>query len=340
MWKISKMLVASLFIFLTYPVPASFASKAGAIPFEVSPILPDNQHGDVRGYFDLDAVPGQKDKIFIMAKNLKDHQITVKITPFNAMTSNNGEIIYDVKAKEDRFIELQADFKKHIQNENQIVIPAKSSVKIPFEISHPDAAKGMALGGIHVIAENEAISEEKIEQEHSTFQIKNQIAYVIGLKIQYPEKAEPDFSFGDVRLDILDGKPKLVLEMKNSAPAVIKNAKIQYSVADKRGTVILDGTLPEVGMAPNTKFDYPVQWLDGEIKSGEYEISLAAEYGGKQITDTKQLAVEKTDDVKEFNKQTKAEAADTGIAWWNYLLTALNAIVIFLFVARRLKKRK
>lgn len=224
--------------------------------------------------------------------------------------------------------------------ESEIVVPPNASRQVPLEINLPDVNEGLVLGGIHVIAEDATFDEKEINKGTSTLQIKNQIAYVLGIKMQFPEMVPPKFSFGKIKIDMVDGMPKLLIEMKNSAPAVIKDLSGKYVVTAEDGKKVLKGSFSSLKMAPNTRVKYPVDWVSGKLKPGTYKAKLTATFGDKKVIATKNFAIKETKTIKEYNQLTKEVVNEPAIPWWNYLLTTLVAGCIFFIIGRKSKKEK
>jgi hypothetical protein len=339
MKKAALFILAFLFVSPLFIITTCVHANEAELPFEITPVIPENQAIADKGYFDLRVTPNSKHTIYIQMRNLKDHPITLLVTPFNASTSSNGEILYDVNAKTDKFIRLQIPLAKFITYEKKVIIPAKGSLIVPFVISLPDVNEGTVLGGIHVIAENEPISNQEIKQGESTFQIKNQIAYVIGMKMQFPIDVEPDFSFGNVKADLKNGKPKLVIEMKNSAAAVIKDLSGKYTINDKDGKQIWRGFFSNMQMAPNTRFEYAVNWKDdAKLAPGTYTVKLSAKINGKEISAQRKFTIKETERIKDHNETVKKKANEKAIPWWNYVITAAIAGLVFFLIGRSSKK--
>lgn len=313
------------------------SADSNEIPFSVSPV------GEDKGYFDFQVTEGFQQTIYLEAHNLTGHPITLLITPINASTSSYGQIVYNVNAKKNQFVNLKVPLSQYISVKEKATIPANSSEKIPLEIQLESIENGTVLGGIHVIAEDETFATEEIQQKGATFQIKNQVAYVIGVKLQTPELAIPEFSFKNVRIDIQYNNPKLFIEMTNSAPAVIKDLSGTYEVFDKKGKLILADSFTKLKMAPNTRFEYGIDWVDGKIKPGKYTVKLSGIVDGKKITAEKELIIEDKEKFNDYNKEADKEKKEkegtNSFTWWGYFLTALIAGFIFFLIGRRSKSR-
>lgn len=338
MHKLFKMFSLLFLLFMAYQAPSAFAAQNSDIPFEVSPVIPDNQTDPLAGYFDLNVTPNYQQTIYIAVKNLQAHPITVNVTPFNAITSSNGDIVYDVNAKKTAYSHLKVYLNKYITNEKKVEIPANTTIKIPLKINLPSINKGMVLGGIHVIAEDAALNQQNVKKGTATFQIKNQIAYVIGMKMQFPVTVPPEFSFGNASVDMQYGTPKLFIEMKNSAPAVIKDLSGTYNVYDKNGNKILYGSFANMKMAPNTRFAYPINWVSGKILPGTYTVKLSANAAGKVITAERKFTIKEDKAIRQYNNTRKEVHSNTSLPWWNYLVIIAVVGVIFFIIGRKSKK--
>ena len=330
-----------LFCFFTLMITNPLSSSASeVIPFEISPVIPDRQNVGVRGYYDINVNPNEIIVLSVDVKNNLDKPLIVNITPFNATTSTSGDIVYDVNHKKEQFVNLKVPLQQVGESKNGVEIAAESTARIPIEFKLPKEEKGVVIGGIHVIADDASFSENVVQNEDATFKINNQIAYIIGVKMQFPIKVPPEFSFGKARVEMFQGKPRLLIEMKNAAPAVVKELSGTYAVKDEDGNPVLKGSFLDIIMAPNTRFEYPVNWTDGKLKPGEYTVDLTAELEGKNITAKKKFVIEETKPVKEYNKVTEETKVDSSNPWWNYLITAAVAGFIFFIVGRRTKKDK
>ena len=324
---------------LTNPI-SSLASEV--IPFEISPVLPEKQNTGVFSYYDLNVNPNEIITLSVEVKNNLDQPLIVNITPFNATTSAIGDIAYDVNHKKEQFINLKVPLKQIGEAKNGIEIAPRSAARIPIEFKLPDEDKGVVIGGIHVISAEAPLSEDIVQDEKTTFKINNQIAYIIGVKMQLPTKVAPVFAFDHAQAEISQGVPRLLLGMQNKAPAVIKDLSGTYVVTDKFGDQVLDGSFSNITMAPNTQFEYPVDWTDGQLEPGKYTVDLTADLDGKTITAKKTFTIKETEPVKEYNKDKAAAETKTDsiLPWWNYFLTAAGAGFIFFIIGRKSKKKQ
>jgi hypothetical protein len=332
-----------LVICLIFVIPNTVLAT-NKTPFEISPILPDNQNPDVTSYYDIKVSPNEKITLSTFVKNNLDKPIVAVLTPLNATTSSIGDIVYDVNGKKQQFLNLKVKLNNIAPMKTSIEIPANSSISIPIEFQLPSENTGIVIGGIHVIADGTALSETEFMEGNATFNIKNQIAYVIGIKMQFPTLVDPEFSFGKARVDLQYGEPKLFIEMKNSAPAVVKDLSGTYKVSDEDGKQVLEGTFSDMKMAPNTRFEYAVNWVDGKVKPGKYNVKLTAIVDGKDYKAQKNFVIKETKPINDFNKEAKEKADNDGvnlaIPWWGYALSVATVGMIFFFIGRKSKKKK
>ncbi|WP_139008980.1 WxL protein host-binding domain-containing protein, partial [Lactococcus lactis] len=119
---------------------------------------------------------------------------------------------------------LKFNLNKAISGKQAIKIPAKTSKKVSFQLSIPkNGFPGIALGGINVVQ-----VLDKTQQE-SGMSIRNQYAYVIGLKLQEKNRAtvKPDLKLVNVKAKQIDYQNYVTARLQNPRPEIIHGLKIR-----------------------------------------------------------------------------------------------------------------
>ena len=101
--SIRKTICISLTIVILLASAIALAGTAGASAggFSVSPVMPDNQNPESRGYFDLRVSPGQKQELTVTISNSGSEEIGVSLNLLTVSTNINGIVDYTSSGKTD-----------------------------------------------------------------------------------------------------------------------------------------------------------------------------------------------------------------------------------------------
>ncbi|RXA66583.1 DUF916 domain-containing protein, partial [Enterococcus casseliflavus] len=89
-------LLAILFLFL----PISAQAEETALNTHVTPIFPESQVDESKGYYELILAPGQKETLQLKVGNSSSEPINVQVTPHTAYTNTLGNVEYGKDAEE------------------------------------------------------------------------------------------------------------------------------------------------------------------------------------------------------------------------------------------------
>lgn len=88
-------LLAVLFFFF----PLSAQAEETALNTHVTPLFPESQVDESKGYYELLLAPGQKETLQLKVGNSSSEPINVQVTPHTAYTNTLGNVEYGKDAK-------------------------------------------------------------------------------------------------------------------------------------------------------------------------------------------------------------------------------------------------
>src|SRR5690606_20091449 len=94
------LILLGLVITLVFFSPNQSLASEKTIPFQVSPIITENQQEGVNSYISLNIEDLDTQTIQFEVSNISNEQITLDIIPLNALTSSNGGIQYIPEKKQ------------------------------------------------------------------------------------------------------------------------------------------------------------------------------------------------------------------------------------------------
>lgn len=310
----------------------NFHASAAEMNFAVSPVIPTNQIDQSKTYFDLRMKPGQKQILKVQIKNDSDKNIFVETKANSAITNSSGIADYSISnPKIDDTLEIPFTNIAKVKKETKI--PAKSEATVEITIEMPKQQfDGVILGGLHF---SEKEDEGQAKKEDGSIQIKNKYAYVIGVLLRETDKViKPDLKLNEVQPKIVNARNVVTANLQNIKPAMLKNLSVDTKVFVEQGKKILHETKKEnLRMAPNSNFDYAIDWGNQALESGNYRLEMKAT-DGEQSWKWSRIFTIKDKSAEEFKTSDLEKDRKMRYFIGGILLLFL---VLFMFF-RRLKK--
>lgn len=316
----------------------------------VSAVIPDNQIDKDKTFFDLLMQPGQEQELDINLSNSSDEEITVEVTANSAFTNDNGVIDYSpIKMEPDPT--LKYPFSSISETPKEVVVPAQSKVVAKVKIKMPaESYTGVLAGGIHVTEKDKA---DKKEDSGGGVQIKNKFVYVVGVQLRTEESLEG--LKGELALDKKKIIPTQVnyrnylgINLQNTQPVYIRDLEVDAKIYRGNSDEVLHQTKTEkMKMAPNSNFNYGVDWENKPFQGGSYKAVVTAksiDYGEEwswteEFTIDADLAKKLNDKAVELDKDN-TQLIIMIVAGLGALLLVIIILIIVLNNRRQAKKRK
>lgn len=319
------------------PGQVAAASDGSEVGFAVTPHLQENQRDTGNSFFDLAVVPSEEVALSFDIVNSSGKEQTFDIAVNPAYTNDAGQIDY-VDAKHKRDKTLKVDLAKITDVEKTATVAAGETKTIPLTLKMPaEPVQGEILGGIHV-------TRQTAQGEQEGAQLVNKFSYVIGLKIIESEEAvKRDLKLLNVKAGLSYHHTSVKAKMQNPEPTAMGHltfdAKVTKKGSDK---VIKEQQSEDRAMAPNSNFDYTIDWKNQELEAGDYHLALV-------VKDAKSNEWKFNQDFKITAKEARkynasaVELVKKDRSPWIYVLAGLVAAiligVILLLVIKRKKSK-
>lgn len=279
--------------------PSHASAVENSSSFSVSPVIPEDQENQNYSYFDLLMRPNEEKVLEVNVSNSSDKEITV-FAEINVATTNSNVVVdYSwnlenelEKAKKNNENEallpikledvaydstLEYPIPDFVKGDKEIKIPAQSSKKYKLTIQMPsESFDGVLLGGIRFIQKE---SEESAADQN--VQIKNRIAYVIGLLLRENDKeVKPSMILNQKKIVAgqINGYNKLLVNLQNETPVMLRDVTIKAEIRKKGSDEVLHSfNQTKLRIAPNSNFNLPIDWENQPFKAGEYTAAVTVE---------------------------------------------------------------
>ena len=315
---------------------------ANAMNFSVRSILPDNQRGQGKSYFDLLMEPGSSQIIEVEIENIKNspQEYHLAITP--ASTNPSGNVSYQLQSNYQDDETLLFDSSEILDYDSSIVVAGNSTKIIPITVHMPEERfNGLLAFGISLTQVNSSGHEHKPE-ERSGVNILHEYAFAIALLMRQNEIIiAPDLTLLNVAAGSRNDNNIIAAHLQNPEAMFINNIKASASVTKKgEATVLFQNTATLMQMAPNSNFEYAIPLAGEAFTPGEYTLQLEMDAENGHWLFEEDFIITQTQ-AQELNQQ---DVTITNFTIWPYLLIALASAalitLVILFIIRHRKRQQ
>lgn len=320
-------------------IPAQHAQAEETNSFSVKAILPDNQASSVT-YFDLQMSPKQKQTIIVELTNQSDEEITIEAVANTAVTNDMGYVDYSIpNTKPDKtlkypFADIVTESAKEVTLKPKETKPWTATIQMPA-----DEYEGIILGGLHFQEKQDDNEKKKAEED---VQIKNEYAYVIGVKLtEIPVVVEPELELNDIQPTTKNYRNVVEFNLQNTKPTLVGGLSVDAKIYKKGDEEVLhESKRTDLSMAPNSNFDYSVDWENEKLKAGDYKLHVVAKTADDKWEWTENFTIS-GDDAKKANDKALGLEKDYT---WMYIVGGVLLLLLIItatyFIGKRAAKKK
>lgn len=200
---------------------------------------------------------------------------------------------------------------------------------------------GTILGGFYITKKEE---DAKGKETDKNVQIKNKYSYVIGLQIrENTNEVKPAMKMNQIKPALLNYRTALTANLQNTEATIMKDLKIDAKVTKKGSTTVLHETSKKnLSMAPNSNFDFPINWDNKTLEPGKYTLQLVAQSSDEEWKFEEDFEISSKESKSLNEEAVELEKAEPN--WLLIILTVTISILFFLaiigFLIYRYQKKK
>lgn len=334
----SVLLILSAIVLTLSFIPFSVKASSNDVDFSVRAKIPSNQIDQLKSYFDLKMSPGQTQTIEIEVYNHSKKQTTIEANITFATTNDNGLIDYSETNEKNADKSLKYPLINLVKEPHkEITIPSGKSKIVSFTITMPkDQYDGVLLGAIQFQKKTE---ENTKSSKESNIQIKNQYAYIVGIKLSETMKVVfPDLHLLGIKPKLVNYHTAIAATIQNSEPEIIEKMSVDAKIYKKGSKEILySSKKSDLKMAPNSNFDYSIDLNNRPIEPGTYRLKMKAIIE-TQVWEWEEIFTIGNEAEKLNNQAVEIEQNHK----WLYILGSLFLCVFiwFLLIVRKRKSKE
>lgn len=337
-WAIYGLCVLSL-LSVGYQASAEDSNSSElAGGYTIEGVPNDHQLDKEVSYFYLKEQPNEKDQVKVKLTNDSNEEKILEVKITNANTNANGLVDYTGNIKD--HVTLKTPLTSVAKaSEDEVKVPAKSSVETVIDINMPsETMQGIIVGGIVV---SEKLEEDK---EKKNLSLGNIYTYTLGLVLTNESKVEPkrneSVELESVGAILFDGKKIVQADILNPNPYIFPDATVKGEVTEKGSTEAIKKEEKEnVNIAPYSVYPFQFDWGKEDLKPGEYVFKGSVEADGKTWEFEKEFEI--TDAAaKEINNESVFKIYIP--KWLTYGIYGLIIVsvggIIYIFVRRKIRE--
>ncbi|MBC1806688.1 DUF916 and DUF3324 domain-containing protein [Listeria sp. FSL L7-0993] len=308
----------------------------GDVGYSVQAKIPANQIDKKQTYFDLKMKPKQKQTVEIEVMNSSNEEIQVEASVNYASTNRTGLIDYTKNdlTKKDKSLKYPLPELAKIPDDQQLLtIPVNGKKTVQVMIEMPDESiDGVVLGAVQFKKKN--TTETKQTKGVS---LKNEYSYIVGMQLSETDKlVKPHMNLLSIKPTLINYHTAVAAKLQNDQPVIINNLSIDAKVYQHNSDKMLYQTKKaDMTMAPNSNFDFGIDWDNKPLKEGKYRLKMTATDGVETwkwdetftIGKEGQALNNKAVDLKQTNE-------------WIYVAIAAGALLVILLIIYLIRKRR
>jgi hypothetical protein len=323
---------------LSFFLSVSVQAEETTLNIYATPLFPDSQVDESKGYYDLNLAPNQKETLRLEIGNTSTEPIRVQVTPHTAYTNVLGNVEYgkDAQEADPTLIHSLADL---IEPSEGIELAGNETKTVEIPLQMPEEAfEGFLAGGLR-IAEQKEETAETDEAEGEGVAIKNEFAYVVGVVVSNTrDSVQPELELLDVFADQLNYRNVISATLQNFTPTFVNQLAVEATVKRAgENDVLYKAEKEMMQMAPNSNFNFPISLEGDRFRSGNYILELIATSGENEWSWTREFTIE-ADEARKLNREDVT--IDSGINWWLVATLVLFTLLLLITGWWLIKKRK
>ncbi|OJG27454.1 hypothetical protein RU98_GL002543 [Enterococcus caccae] len=322
--------VFSLFFFSEQ---ASAVSEKDNLGYTVNLVQSNTQIDPNKSYFYVKTTPGEAQTLEVRIKSTKKEEVRIKIYGTNAITGDGGTIEYsDDKTYYDKTL------KEPVTSMVKIPTPSmtignyeEKTMKIQLT-PPPKSYDGVKMGALVF-----ALDQDQKEKSG----VSTEFAYRVGL---ITSQTGDEFNnaqtlnLNSVKASIKRGKKMVLANLQNPEPKVLENLNIVATMTKKGSdATVKRKSVENYTMAPNSVFDFEIDWGIADLPTGTYTLRLDASNDYQEWQLSKDFTIT-NQQAKKMNEETAFKIVTPNwIKLTTIFLMVLALLIMFMTLIRRIK---
>lgn len=309
------------------------AEEDNGLGYTVSLVQPATQIDPTKSYFYIETKAGEAQTLEARIKSTRKEAVNVRIFSANAITGDEGTIEYSSEPGDVSSTLTEPITSMVTIEPAEVTVGNYEEKTVRIQLVPPkESYEGVKMGALIFALEQE---------EEAASGVLTKFSYKIGL---ITSESGELFNDGEelqltaAKAAIKRGKKMVLGTLQNPEPKVLENLTIE-AVMLKKDTdeVVKTKSVENYRMAPNSQFDFELDWGLGNLPSGTYLLNLAVSNGVNEWQLSKELTI--------TNQQAKAINQESAFQlvtpmWVKIVAVGISIASVLLFLVIVLRRRQ
>ncbi len=265
-------LLATIFLALGISTQVEADGEEQNTGFAVVAQHNNNQIDPNTSYFYLLAKPGEEQTVNVKVNSTQKEAVTVRVEVQDGFTSDSMGISYANPNKIEKDSTLKDPVFDLVSTKTKKVTVKNFEEKVvEFKVKSPESSfEGVKFGALLFTGESPKKDSDKA--------MKAEASYRIGMLLASNGEQfnnGKSLKLNTVKPGLVNGQVAVIANIQNPEPYVIENLKMKTTITDKKsGDKVKEKEVTGGAVAPNSTFNFPVEWGLSRIKPGKYHFSM------------------------------------------------------------------
>lgn len=306
------------------------ADETAGIGYQVEPIFSKEQIDPDKGFYYLKTIPGAEQTIEAEIVSTQKEPVDIRVSVLDAYTQDNGLMGYTNKEKLDE--SLKNPISTLVKAETEVVtIQNFEKKKVKFKIKMPEESyEGVKAG---------ALLFSKEDKSSKGISSKNE--FRIGVLLSENGDSYSDshtLNLLNAKATIKDAKKVVSLTFQNPEPKILPGLEMEVTLIDKKtGKVVKTKKVTDYTMAPNSNFEFDLDWGIEKIPTGVFIAKVEAANGQENWSLTKEFEISAKKS-KDLNSNSPYQIITP--MWVKIVSVILGTASICIFILILIRKNK
>lgn len=298
----------------------------GDLGFTVQAVRPDTQIETNKTYFFVETQPDVSQRLKIKVKSTRKEPVTLQMYVTNGQTNNSGDIEYLDESKS-----VDASLKEPLTEiaqfvEPELVVSNFEEKIVTVNVTPPkEVYEGIKLGALVF----KLIPEEEKQQAKA---VASHYQYRIGLITSATGEEYEDpksLTLKEAKFALSHGEKQVLGVIHNPEPKLAENMQVIGTVTKKNSKNVLKTKIVEnARMAPNSTFNFGIDWGVDKVSPGEYTLKIEAKNDQEKWSWKKDFSMSK-ERAKKMNEETVNRVV---LPKWVPVAVSISLVIILLII--------
>ncbi|OJG75684.1 hypothetical protein RV12_GL000023 [Enterococcus quebecensis] len=299
--------------------------------YTVTLVQSNTQIDPNKSYFYVKTTPGEAQTLEVRIKSTKKDPVHIKIYGTNAITGDGGTIEYsDDKTYYDATLKDPITSMIQVQTPD-LTIGNYEEKTVEIQLTPPkEMYDGVKMGAIIF-----ALDQEQKEKSGVSTEFSYRVGVITAESGDEFNNAQI-LNLNSVKASIKRGKKMVLAKLQNPEPKVLENVSIVATMTKKdTAEVVKRKSVENYSMAPNSVFDFEMDWGIAALPSGTYNLKLDASNDYQEWQLSKEFIIT-NEQAKKMNEESVFKIITPDwIKGTTIFLIAVNGLIMLTILFRR-----